>query len=132
MPLKCGSESTDYQYYQIHELDRAMATMEKFGIDPVSEAYQALWKQRGKILGQIGRKVPRDTLLLAWSFGFSPGIIKVWLDVEEGWMAEARVKPKAPPVYRAVSDEVAMAILKEEVTPELEKELMTPVDYYGE
>ena len=132
MTLKCGSESTDYQWYQVREIDRALATMERFGISPESEAYRSLWRQRGAIIAKIGRKVPRDTLLLAWSFGFSPGVIKVWLDTERGWMSEARERPGAPPIYKSVSDEFAMAIIKGEVTPELEKELLTLDEYLGE
>jgi len=106
--------------------------MEKFGIDPTSEAYQTLWKQRGTLLAKIGYKFPTTINPLGMITGLSPGIIKVWHHGESGWMAEARERPGAPPVYRAVTDEVAMAILKREVTPELEKVLLTPVDYYGE
>ncbi|GAI13138.1 unnamed protein product, partial [marine sediment metagenome] len=36
------------------------------------------------------------------------------------------------PVYKAISDEAAMAILKHEMTKELEAELMTPDEYLGE
>jgi len=119
-------------WQQIHELDRTLGTMERYGITATDPAYQALWEKRGGLLAQVGTKVPRDTILLALSFGFSPGIIKLWEDVEAGWMSEARVKPGAPPVYHAVSDEVAMAILKKEITPELEAILMTPDEYLGE
>ena len=58
--------------------------------------------------------------------GFSPGTITLWHDNESGWMSEARTRPGAAPVYKSVSDEVAMAILKKEVTPELEVTLLTP------
>ena len=129
---ECQSTSTKYQYNQIHELDRALGTMRKFGIPEAADAYQQLFRLRGKLMAQIGFKLPRPLSLLAKLVGLSPGILKVWHDAEAGWMAEARERPGAPPIYRAVSDEVAMAILKKEVTPELEKELLTPDDYLGE
>jgi len=109
-----------------------MATMHRYGIPEVSEAYQKLYSLRGKLMAQIGFKTPRPLILLAKLVGLSPGIIKVWHDAESGFMSEARTRPGAPPIYKSVSDEVAMAILKREVTPELEKELLTPDPYIGD
>jgi len=106
--------------------------MRKFGIPEISDAYQQLFRLRGKLMAQIGFKLPRPLSLLAKLVGLSPGILKVWHDAEAGWMAEARAKPGAPPVYKAVSDEVAVAIIKGEVTKELEESLMTPDEYLGE
>ena len=119
-------------WQQVHEIERALGTMEKFGIDPASEAYRKLYAERGKLMKQIGFKFPRVVNPLATLSGMSPGIIKLWHDIESGWMSEAREQPGAPPVYHMVQDEVAMAILKGELTPELEKELMAPDYYYGE
>ena len=117
---------------QIRELERAMGTMSRFGISELSPAFQQLFSLRGKLMAQVGFKFPRSVSLIAKLVGLSPGVISLWHDIESGWMAEARERPGAPPVYRAVSDEVAMAILKGELTHELEAELMTPVEYYGE
>lgn len=117
---------------QIRELDRALGTMRRFGIPEVSDAFRELTSLRGKLIKQVGFKYPRIITQLVKLIGLSPGVISVWHDIESGWMSEARVKPGAPPVYKSVSDEVAMAILKREVTPELEKELMTPDPYIGE
>lgn len=119
-------------WQQIGELEKALGTMRRFGIEETDPAYQALFGKRGALLVQVGRKFPRSAMQLRLIPGFSPGVISLWHDVESGFFAEARVTPRAPPVYRAVSDEVAMAILKKEVTPELEKELMTPDPYIGE
>jgi len=83
-------------------------------------------------MAQVGFKAPRPLTLIAKLIGLSPGVIKVWHDAESGWMSEARARPGAPPVYRAVSDEVAMAILKGELTHELEEKLLTPDEYIGE
>ena len=129
---ECSSTSTKYSYNMVNEIDRALSTMRKFGIPEVSEAYQKLYGVRGKLLAQIGFKFPRPLSLLAKLVGLSPGEVRVWHDAESGWFAEARAKPGAPPVYHHVTDEVAMAILKKEVTPELETELLTPDEYLGE
>ena len=83
-------------------------------------------------MGQVGFKLPRPVSLLLRLVGLSPGVLKVWHDAESGWMSEARARPGAPPVYKAVSDEVAMAILKHEITHELEEGLLTPDPYLGE
>ena len=119
-------------WQQIREVERALGTMRRFGIDELSTPFMQLTSIRGKLLAQVGIKLPRQVWQVAKLIGLSPGVIGLWHDVESGWMSEARTRPGAPPVYRAVSDEVAMAILKREVTPELEATLMAPVDYYGE
>lgn len=119
-------------WQQVREVERAMSTMRRFGISEVSDAYLQLYGIRGKLMGQVGVKFPRTVSQLMKLVGLSPGIIAIWHDVESGWMSEARAKPGAPPVYKAVSDEVAMAILKGELTHELEDVLMTPDPYIGE
>jgi len=119
-------------WQQVHEVERALGTMRKFGIDPSSEAYLSLTQTRVKLMAQIGVKFPRTVSPLAMLAGMSPGIIKLWHDVESGWMSEGRTRPGAPPVYKSVGDELAMAILKRELAPEQEKFLMTPDTYIGE
>jgi len=117
---------------QIRELDRALSTMRRFGIPEVSEAYRDLYGMRGKLMAQVGIKFPRTVIQLIKLVALSPGVITLWHDVESGWMSEARARLRAPPVYKSVSDDVAMAILKGEVTKELEKELLTLDPYLGE
>jgi len=87
---------------------------------------------RGKLMGQIGIKFPREVTMLMRLVMLSPGEIKLWHDVESGFMSEARAYPGAPPVYKSISNEVAMALLKNEMTKDLETELMTPDEYLGE
>lgn len=128
----CPSTSTKYQYYQLHEVERALGVMEKYGISPTDPGYLRAWQERGAILERVGFKQPRTFFQIAKAFGMSPGVITLWEDVEAGWMSEARAKPGAPPVYHYVSDEVAMAILKKEVTPEMREYLFTPDPYLGE
>jgi hypothetical protein len=118
---------------QIKELERALGVLRpRLDIPGVSDAYQKLYGIRGRLLKEVGVKFPRTLTSLFKLMGLSPGSITIWHDVESGWLAEAREKPGAPPVYHRVSDEVAVKILKKEVTPELEKELLTPDDYLGE
>lgn len=112
-------------WQQVKEIDRAMATLKRFGLDQ-TPAFGQLFSIKGKLMAQVGFKFPRGITLLLKLVGFSPGEFRLWHDAEAGWMSEARARPGAPPVYKAASDEVAMAILKRELTPELEAQLLTP------
>ena len=119
-------------WQQVREIEHALGTMRKFGISELSAPYQQLYAVRGKLMAQVGVKFPRTISMIAKLIGLSPGIIKLWLDIESGWMSEARAKPGAGPVYHYVTDEMAFAIINREVTPELKKYLMTPDTYLGE
>lgn len=141
-------------WQQIHELERALGTMERFGISATDPAYMTLERQRGALFGQVGMKFPRITTpikevsvwgsmtqrLMEQIIGSAvytllevrDATIRLWHDVEAGWMSEARIKPSAEPVYKAVSDEIAMAILKGEPTGKMMAQLLTPDDYLGE
>ena len=129
---ECASTSTKYNYRQVGELDRAMDVLRGAGFSEDSLPFKSLYSVRGRILAQIGFKFPKLPSLLGLLAGLSPGTIKIWHDIESGWMSEARARPGAPPVYKRVSDEVAITILKKEVTKELEAELLTPDEYLGE
>ena len=119
-------------WQQVHELESALATMERFGIDPGSEAVVALQGRRAGLMAEIGRKFPRSYDWLTFLVGESPGEIRLGHDAETGFFAEARVKPKAPPIYHRLSDDEAMAILREEISPELHDKLFTLDPYIGE
>ena len=119
-------------WQQVHEVESALGTMEKFGIDPGSEAYRSLVGERAKLMAEIGRKFPRSYNWLTFLAGESPGTIRLGHDVETGFFVEARVKPKAHPIYHRVTHEEAMAILKGEMSPELHDRLFTPDPYIGE
>ncbi len=121
-----------YYNYQMDRIGATLIKMELEGIPETSTPYKAVEEAFYGLVKNQGYKVPRSVFGVAKMYGFSPGTITLWMDAESGWMTEAREKPGAPPIYRAVSDEVAMAIIKEELTPELAKELMTPVEYFGE
>jgi hypothetical protein len=119
-------------WQQINELEKAMKTMGRFGIEESDPAYKALLTKRGALMAEVGRKFPREITPMSEEMVFLSPAIRLWHDVESGWMSEARERPGAPPVYHYVKDEVAMAILKKEVTPELEQVLLTRDDYIGE
>ena len=119
-------------WQQIHEADRALDVFRLYGIPEISEVYRKVYGIRAKLLAQVGIKFPRSVTQLIRLVGFSPGVFALWHDVEAGWMSEARARPGAPPIYKSVSDEVAMAIVKQELTPELEAQLLTPDPYLGE
>ena len=119
-------------WQQLREVERVLGAMEKRGIPFEDPTYQVFWKERGGLLAQVGKKFPRKTTLLGVVTGLSPGVIKIWHDVECGWMSEARERRGAHPVYKSVTDEVAFAIIEGKVTPELERDLLAPDEYLGE
>lgn len=113
-------------WQQIGELEKALGTMTRFGIEETDPAYQALFAKRGALLAAVGKKFPRSAIQLRLLPGFSPGVIRLWHDVESGFFTDARVRPGAPPVYRAIPDNIAMAILKRELTHEEFEALLIP------
>ena len=119
-------------WQQVHELESALTTMERFGISTTDPAYQALSQTRGGLLAQVGAKFPRSYDWLTFLVGESPGTIRLGHDVETGFFSEARVTPGAPPIYHRLTDEDAMAILKREISPELHDRLFTLDPYLGE
>ena len=58
--------------------------------------------------------------------------VRVWFDSEQGWKAEARMRPGAPPIYHQISSEEAISILQDRATPELLAKLLHPEEYLGE
>ncbi len=118
---------------QIREVEKAINSLKPhINIPGVSDATKELYAIRGRLMKTVGFKFPRTISQILKLAGLSPGTITLWHDIESGWMTEAREKPRAPPVYHYVKDEVALKILKGELTHELEVELMTPDDYLGE
>jgi len=120
------------KWQQVQELDRALGSLRRAGLGPGDYAYNELWKIRGRVFGQIGYKFPRAVTLLLNLVALSPGSIKLFHDVEAGWLVEARAKPGAQVVRRYVSDDIATTLLTGKLTHELEEFLMAPDPYIGE
>jgi len=122
-----------YLWYQVRKVEEALNSLvPHLAIPGVADAMNKLASIRGTLLTKVGIKYPKTISSILKLAGLSPGTITLWLDVECGWLTEARDTPGAPPVYHYVKDEVAMVILKGELTHELEVELMTPDEYLGE
>ena len=96
-----------------------------FGID--NPAMRALEAERGKLLRQIAIKFPRIPIPLGALITLSPQRIRVWHDPESGWQLEQRESPTSPPTWRRISDEEAIALLKDSPDPELVHRLIEPV-----
>lgn len=119
-------------WQQVRTADSALAQLEKLGLGPGTEAYDAVYSKRGELLTQIGVKFPRIDYSLSMWEDFSPERLRTWFDPEFGFMVEGRTAPGAPPVYTMVTAEVVAAIIKREVTPDQIKALLTPDTYTGE
>lgn len=120
------------QRYELQNIRNALNVLRKIGYGPLSEPMQRLTQLRNELMAGLGLKKPTVTSLLKLIPGLSPGSVKVFHDSDTGWFTEAREKEGAPPVYHHVSDDVAMTLLKGELTHELEAELMKPDEYIGE
>lgn len=122
----------EWQQKQITRLEGTLGKMRLEGIPEVSTPYRVISDALRGVRGNMGFKVPRPVNALMKLYGLSPGTITLWHDAESGFFTEGRETPGAPPVYQHISDEVAMVILKGELTHELALELMTPDPYIGE
>jgi len=124
--------SVTAQRYALASVNKSLRALVQAGFGPLTEPYQAVAKLRNSLLATIGIKVPKPMSLLLTLVGLSPGSVKVWYDGDSGWFTEARERDGAPPVYHHVTDDVAAAILRGELTHELEAFLMKPDEYLGE
>ena len=121
-----------HQYRALNELDRTLRVLTRAGFGPLTEPYAAVFKMKGDLMGKLGLRIPKATGLLRALVALSPGSLRLYHDSECGFMTEAREKPGGPPVYHHVTDDVAITILRGEMTHELEAELMKPDEYLGE
>lgn len=124
--------SAEWQAIQRSYLERTLRTLQRYNINPLSTEYRRIERVGDYININMGFKVPKPITLIMRLFGLSPGELKLFYDAETGWFTEARAKEGALPVYHHVTDEVAVTILKGELTHELEVELMKPDEYIGE
>lgn len=119
-------------WQQVKEVERALKTMKKFGIGEEDPAYITVMEKRNELLVNLGVKLPRAPIDLMPTVWVSPESFRAWLDPEVGWVVMAKRRDGAPPVYHNVRDEVAIAVIKKELTPQLKEELLTPDEYLGE
>ena len=120
------------QFQALNEVNRTLRVLTKVGFGPMTEPFEAVNKLRSELLGSMGLLKPKPTSLIKLLAGLSPGSVKLFYDGDYGWVTDARTKPGAPPVYHHVSDDIAVALLKGELTKELEALLMKPDEYLGE
>lgn len=111
---------------QLGELNKALSTMRSFGIPVNMPAFRQIQISRNSLLAKAGFQLPRIIQLLVRFVGFSPGVIALFHDNENGFIAEARATPSSEPVRHMVRGETAMLILTHDISPELELFLMTP------
>lgn len=119
-------------WQQVNQLTRSEVLLEEWGVEVAAPERQGILARLGTLLGDIGRKLPRLSINIKVAWGHSPGIFTLSLDPETGWFVEARERVGAPRIYRAVSDDIAKAIVKDELTEEQERYLLTPDPYLGE
>ena len=130
--FECPSTSTKHKRFQVQKAEDDLAILKRLGVLETDPAYQRLLQQQGAALATIGFKTPKvPDWLRDWAT-YSPSRIRLGHDPEYGWFIAAREKPGAPLIYKIVNDETAAAIIKDEVTPEMERELFTPDEYLGE
>lgn len=121
-------------FRQLNELESALNTLIRSGLGPGNNAYDLLYKARGEILGKMraALPLPRRTDLLKIIPMLSPGEVKLFHDVEVGWIAEGVPEPGAVPVIRRISQEEAERLMRAEPDRELAHKLLEPDPYLGE
>lgn len=117
-------------WHQIRLADETMANLKTLGISPDDPIFGQLTKIRGELFGKLGFRVPRNLFPILSLVGLSPGSLRLWYDVESGWLVEARERGGAPPVYRYVGDEVAAKISKDEITHAEFMAMLEPEEVY--
>lgn len=125
--MACG-----IKWQQLRGVEGAISSLTRLGIPFDNPAMRLLSGERARILGTIGAIKPRGVLQLARMLALSPGQITAFFDTEVGWLAEAIERPGAAAVITRISAEEAAAIIKGEITHEIEERLMTPDPYLGE
>jgi len=116
----------DHTWNQIRELERALGSLRRLGLDELNPTFKVFGEVRRSLYAQIGTKFPKPISLILKLVGLSPGTLTLFHDSESGWLTAARSRPGAPPVYRKVSDEIALQLIRGEVTHALEESLLIP------
>lgn len=139
---------------QIHNIERDLDLLERAGVGPGNPVFDELTRQRGEVFGRLGQVSQRVTipvfdvlvrprLGMMGIFGVtgSPeftaeelenAIIRVWYDIETGWITEGKLTPSRRSVYRRIEFNEALAFMKEEETPEMIAHALGEDEYIGE
>jgi len=131
MPVQCKGKSGNW-FNQLEEVNKALSLLHKGGLGFDSYPVQALYNTRGRLMSQLGLKLPKIVAQIATMAGLSPGTVKLWLDTEQGWFTEIRLERNGSPVHHFVSTEVALAIIKGELSHQQFEDLKVPDPYIGE
>lgn len=129
--MGCGGD-TKIKWTQFDVVNKAYHDLLGAGLTENMPAVKELYRLRGELLAKVRGPFPRITTLLKLIPGASPGHLRVWFDVEQGWMVEGREKPGADPAYRSCSAKVAAKLLSPSPPADLVHEFTKPVEYVGE
>ena len=130
--MSTPAQHTNFQFAEVNKLSKQLGQMRSWGVSALDPGYLRLNSALSEAIGKVGFRLPRTTTLIRLLAGLSPGEVRLWADAEIGWIAESRVEPGAPPVYKQVTDQEAEKIATGKLTHELEERLMAPETYYGE
>lgn len=131
MPKWEGGKCVLY-WGQLSNVERALRQVTRAGLTRGTPAYDTLWRERGKLMAQLGRARPRITLNLGAVKARSPGEFRAWFDIEQGWMIEARETPYSDPIYHNVPFALAQKVLTDTLTETEEAFLLVAPEYVGE
>lgn len=120
------------KWNQVETIDKAMSLLRGAGFSMEIPAMRELYRLRGQVIGKILGPFPRLRGIVRLITGLSPGELTVWFDIESGFFTEARTRPGDPPVYRPISDDQAVALLRPTPDRELAHSLYEPLEYLGE
>lgn len=121
-----------YKYIQANTITGALRTLGLNSYSMKLPIYGELMALRSQILADILPATPRISIMLRTIIGLSPGSVRVWLDTEQGWMAEGRKSPGAQPAYHHITEAEAQALMQEHPDPDLAHRMMEPDPYVGE
>jgi len=111
---------------QLNELSKKVHSLKRAGFGPLDFPWEEVYRLRDEIIGKSIGPFPRSIVQVLRIAGLSPGILALWLDVEAGWMVEAREYEGAPPVYHLVDENTAVEILQGKNVHEYEAWFIVP------
>lgn len=120
------------RYQSLALIDKTLRTLRIAGVGPGNLVFDQLYRARGALMGNIGVKVPRSVTSLLRILGLSPGSVRLFFDGDFGWFTDTREAPGLQPVYRRVTDDIALKIIRGELTHQDFEVLKVPDAYVGE